>query len=123
MLSSRSIVLKLFGSAALVFVLSHLLAAAASGVAFEIPRPSNEVNTRSDQGSNLQRGQTPVNVRSATRFDRDITGEKKKEAFPDLYEASIDELQAGLIRGDFTSADLVKVSRLRESRRLGGAQT
>ena len=29
--------------------------------------------------------------------------------FPDLYEASIAELQTGLERGDFTSVDLVKV--------------
>jgi len=28
---------------------------------------------------------------------------------PDLYEASIAELQAGLIKGEFTSVDLVKV--------------
>lgn len=30
--------------------------------------------------------------------------------FPDLYEASIAELQDGLERGHFTSVDLVKVS-------------
>lgn len=30
--------------------------------------------------------------------------------FPDLYEASISELQAGLDGGHFTSVDLVKVS-------------
>lgn len=30
--------------------------------------------------------------------------------FPDLYEASIVELQDGLERGDFSSVDLVKVS-------------
>ena len=29
--------------------------------------------------------------------------------FPDLYEASIAELQAGLTEGHFTSVDLVKV--------------
>ena len=29
--------------------------------------------------------------------------------FPDLYEASIAELQAGLEKGHFTSVDLVKV--------------
>lgn len=29
--------------------------------------------------------------------------------FPDLYEASVTELQDGLERGDFTSVDLVKV--------------
>ena len=32
--------------------------------------------------------------------------------FPDLYEASIAELQAGLEKGHFTSVDLVKVSDL-----------
>ena len=30
--------------------------------------------------------------------------------FPDLYEASVVELQDGLERGDFSSVDLVKVS-------------
>lgn len=30
--------------------------------------------------------------------------------FPDLYEASIAELQSGLHNGHFTSVDLVKVS-------------
>lgn len=30
--------------------------------------------------------------------------------FPDLYEASVAELQAGLDAGTFTSVDLVKVS-------------
>lgn len=30
--------------------------------------------------------------------------------FPDLYEASIAELQTGLEKGLFTSVDLVKVS-------------
>lgn len=30
--------------------------------------------------------------------------------FPDLYEASIEELQSGLEAGHFTSVDLVKVS-------------
>ena len=30
--------------------------------------------------------------------------------FPDLYEASVIELQDGLERGDFSSVDLVKVS-------------
>lgn len=30
--------------------------------------------------------------------------------FPDLYEASIEELQVGLEKGHFTSVDLVKVS-------------
>ena len=32
--------------------------------------------------------------------------------FPDLYEASISELQEGLEKGDFTSVDLVKVRSL-----------
>ncbi|TFK31755.1 amidase signature domain-containing protein, partial [Crucibulum laeve] len=32
----------------------------------------------------------------------------KKVVFPDLYEASVPELQAGLDAGDFTSVDLVK---------------
>lgn len=32
-------------------------------------------------------------------------------AFPDLYEASIAELQDGLEKGHFTSVDLVKVTR------------
>lgn len=31
---------------------------------------------------------------------------------PDLYEASITELQDGLDKGAFTSVDLVKVSRI-----------
>jgi amidase len=30
--------------------------------------------------------------------------------FPDLYEATIAELQDGMVRGDFSSVDLVKVS-------------
>lgn len=30
--------------------------------------------------------------------------------FPDLYEASVVELQNGLDNGDFTSVDLIKVS-------------
>ena len=30
--------------------------------------------------------------------------------FPDLYEASVVELQDGLERGDFSSVDLVKVN-------------
>lgn len=33
--------------------------------------------------------------------------------FPDLYEASVVELQGGLERGDFTSVDLVRVSAIR----------
>lgn len=32
-----------------------------------------------------------------------------KRQLPDLYEASVPELQAGLDAGDFTSVDLVKV--------------
>ena len=39
---------------------------------------------------------------------RDATG---AAAFPDLYEASIAELQGGLEEGLFTSEDLVKVGR------------
>jgi amidase len=35
---------------------------------------------------------------------RDATG-----AFPDLYEASVEELQDGLDAGSFTSVDLIKV--------------
>jgi hypothetical protein len=31
------------------------------------------------------------------------------EVFPDLYEASVEELQQGLDAGQFTSVDLVKV--------------
>jgi hypothetical protein len=30
-------------------------------------------------------------------------------SLPDLYEASLDDLQAGLEAGDFTSVDLIKV--------------
>lgn len=33
-------------------------------------------------------------------------------AFPDLYEASVEELQEGLDAGKFTSVDLVKVGSL-----------
>lgn len=33
-----------------------------------------------------------------------------QRVFPDLYEASIEELQSGLEAGHFTSVDLVKVS-------------
>lgn len=33
-----------------------------------------------------------------------------KNVFPDLYEASVVELEAGLDAGHFTSVDLVKVS-------------
>ena len=33
------------------------------------------------------------------------------DKFPDLYEASIAELQHGLQNGDFSSVDLVEVSR------------
>ena len=33
-------------------------------------------------------------------------------SFPDLYEASIAELQGGLARGQFTSVDLVEVRRM-----------
>ena len=36
----------------------------------------------------------------------------KGVTFPDLYEASIAELQDGLSKGHFSSVDLVKVSRL-----------
>jgi len=35
---------------------------------------------------------------------------------PDLYEASVIELQAGLTSGQFTSVDLVKVRKLTGSR-------
>lgn len=35
----------------------------------------------------------------------------KPITFPDLYEASVPELQAGLNAGHFTSVDLVKVRR------------
>lgn len=37
---------------------------------------------------------------------------KNTSKFPDLYEASVVELQDGLERGDFTSVDLVKVSNI-----------
>ena len=37
--------------------------------------------------------------------------ESESFKFPDLYEASIAELQDGLERGHFTSVDLVNVSR------------
>jgi amidase len=47
-------------------------------------------------------------------FDRDDVSVKAPQAslstgFPDLYEASISELQEGLELGQFTSVDLVKV--------------
>lgn len=32
------------------------------------------------------------------------------DVFPDLYEASVEELQNGLEAGHFTSVDLIKVS-------------
>ena len=35
-----------------------------------------------------------------------------RQSLPDLYEASVVELYEGLERGDFSSVDLVKVSRL-----------
>lgn len=38
-----------------------------------------------------------------------VDGIFKKAALPDLYEASVLELQAGLQAGQFTSVDLVKV--------------
>lgn len=33
------------------------------------------------------------------------------DTFPDLYEASVEDLQSGLEAGHFTSVDLVKVNR------------
>ena len=47
--------------------------------------------------------QVPIRVRPAPA--------QASAAFPDLYEASIAELQAGLEREQFTSVDLVTVSR------------
>ena len=38
------------------------------------------------------------------------TAVTRSTIFPDLYEASISELQDGLEKGQFTSVDLVKVS-------------
>jgi hypothetical protein len=37
-------------------------------------------------------------------------GTPSRSVFPDLYEASVEELQSGLEAGHFTSVDLVKVS-------------
>ena len=37
------------------------------------------------------------------------TPERTNVTFPDLYEATVMELQAGLDAGHFTSVDLVKV--------------
>ena len=37
------------------------------------------------------------------------TPERANVTFPDLYEATVMELQAGLDAGHFTSVDLVKV--------------
>ena len=45
---------------------------------------------------------------AATNVAGDATG---AAAFPDLYEASIAELQGGLEKGLFTSEDLVKVGK------------
>ena len=38
-----------------------------------------------------------------------LTPRAATSTFPDLYEASVEELQHGLDAGDFTSVDLVKV--------------
>jgi hypothetical protein len=40
-----------------------------------------------------------------------LSSQIKRDALPDLYEASIAELQVGLEEGVFTSVDLVKVRR------------
>ncbi len=47
-----------------------------------------------------------------------VTAGATAAAFPDLYEASIAELQTGLEKGQFTSVDLVKVWPLDVSTRL-----
>jgi len=39
-----------------------------------------------------------------------MTFEASSSALPDLYEASIVELQDGLVQGHFSSVQLVKVS-------------
>jgi amidase len=36
--------------------------------------------------------------------------ERPSPKFPDLYEVTINELQEGMVRGHFSSVDLVKVS-------------
>ena len=46
---------------------------------------------------------------SSTKSESNIDNENANVTFPDLYEASIAELQAGLEKGLFTSVDLVKV--------------
>lgn len=43
-------------------------------------------------------------------FRQESTRAPAPSQFPDLYEASITELQDGLQKGLFTSVDLVKVS-------------
>lgn len=41
-----------------------------------------------------------------------VTATTAEITFPDLYEASIAELQDGLAKGQFSSVDLVKVSHI-----------
>lgn len=43
------------------------------------------------------------------------TRASKPRHLPDLYEASVSDLQAGLDAGQFTSVDLVKVSQVTQN--------
>ncbi|KZV87493.1 amidase signature enzyme [Exidia glandulosa HHB12029] len=52
-----------------------------------------------------------------------VTPYQRNSVYPDLYEASISELQTGLSRGDFSSVDLVRayIDRIEEVNRRGPA--
>ena len=52
---------------------------------------------------------TTITLETATLKSLSMA-ESNNSVFPDLYEASVVELQAGLDAGNFTSVDLVKVS-------------
>lgn len=52
-----------------------------------------------------------LHVPTISSFLFTTTTKSNGVAFPDLYEASVAELQAGLYAGHFTSVDLVKVRR------------
>jgi hypothetical protein len=51
-------------------------------------------------------------IKSKSNVVYEAESGRKRATLPDLYEASIGELQVGLDAGDFTSVDLVKVLHL-----------
>jgi hypothetical protein len=54
----------------------------------------------------------PFRVQQEYSYGADVSESKLNRSLPDLYEASISDLQEFLSNGSFTSVDLTKASRL-----------